>query len=146
LAGGILGLLQELSVDSIQAWDEGELPPGVIVGLREAGIQVTQIPDANIRIGLSGAPAGIAETGTLVVPGGPGRPQTASLLPEIHIAVLNSRDIQASLEEAFELGEIKDASMVSLITGPSRTADIEMTLSIGVHGPKEVFVFCVEES
>jgi L-lactate dehydrogenase complex protein LldF len=142
----LLGLLEELGVESIQAWDEKELPVGLINGLQEAGIQVSQSPDPDIRIGLTGATAGIAESGTLVVPGGKGRSQTASLLPEIHIAVINSSAILGNLTEALELGLNKDASMLSLITGPSRTADIEMTLSIGVHGPKEIFVFCLDES
>ncbi|NOH01683.1 MAG: LUD domain-containing protein [Chloroflexi bacterium] len=61
-----------------------------------------------------------------------------SLLPEIHIAVLKSTDILPSLPDAMPLVKGKNAVF---ITGPSRTADIEMTLSIGVHGPKEIHVF-----
>ena len=87
--------------------------------------------------------AGIAETGTLVIPGGAGRPLTASLLPGIHIAVLRAADILLSLEQAIRLPQVASAPATVLVTGPSRTGDIEMTLTIGVHGPKEVHVFIV---
>jgi L-lactate dehydrogenase complex protein LldG len=60
-------------------------------------------------------------------------------LPEIHIAVLKSSDIFPSLPDAMYL--VKNTSAAVFITGPSRTADIEMTLTIGVHGPKEIHVF-----
>jgi L-lactate dehydrogenase complex protein LldG len=79
-----------------------------------------------------------------VLPSGAGRPQTASLLPEVHIAILKAGDIYETLLEVLELRELHHASAVDLISGPSRTADIEMTLTIGVHGPREVHVFCVE--
>jgi L-lactate dehydrogenase complex protein LldG len=62
----------------------------------------------------------------------------ASLLPEIHIAVLKSMHILPSLPDAIHLAKGKNAVF---ITGPSRTADIEMTLTIGVHGPREIHVF-----
>jgi L-lactate dehydrogenase complex protein LldG len=63
------------------------------------------------------------------------------LLPEIHIAVIHSYQIVNSLEEAIQIKAVRDASATVLITGPSRTADIEMTLTIGVHGPKELVVY-----
>ena len=68
-----------------------------------------------------------------------GCPFNASLLPEIHIAILKSSDILPSLPDAMHL--VKNTSAAVFITGPSRTADIEMTLTIGVHGPKEIHVF-----
>jgi len=94
-------------------------------------------------VGLTGALAGIAATGSLVVPSGVGQPQTASLLPEMHLAVLRAADIVPDLAAALALPAVKQAAMTSIITGPSRTADIEMTLTIGVHGPKRVVVFLV---
>ena len=96
-----------------------------------------------LRAGLTGALVGIAETGTLVLPGGAGRPLTASLLPEIHFAVLRQEFIVGTLAEALRLPAIRKSSAVVLTTGPSRTADIEMTLTIGVHGPREVRVFII---
>jgi len=140
----ILELLQEQGVSSIQAWEKAELPAGLLETLRAAGIQVSHKPVPSIRVGLTGALAGVAETGTLVLPNGAGRPQTASLLPEVHIAILKAEDIHETLLEVLDLREVHQASAVDLISGPSRTADIEMTLTIGVHGPREVHVFCVE--
>jgi L-lactate dehydrogenase complex protein LldG len=106
------------------------------------GIEVSQDFDPQVQAGLSGALAAIAETGTLVLPSGAGRGQFVSLTPEIHIAVLDSRSIYQDLSQVLNLPELREASAISLISGPSRTADIEMTLTIGVHGPSQVRVFC----
>jgi L-lactate dehydrogenase complex protein LldF len=132
-----------LGIVAIQAWDEAYLPSGLIPALRAGGIQVQARPDPNLRAGLTGALAGIAETGTLVLPGGVGRPQTASLLPEYHFAVLRQADLVDTLAEAFRLPGLRDYPTLVLASGPSRTADIEMTLTIGVHGPREVRVFII---
>ena len=63
--------------------------------------------------------------------------------PEIHLAILRESTIQKNLAQALSLSEVQKAASVALISGPSRTADIEMTLTIGVHGPGEVWVFCI---
>ena len=99
--------------------------------------------DPEIRVGLTGALAGIAATGTLALPASPGCPGETSLLPEIHLAVLYEDQIYATLEEVLALEEMGSAPSAALISGPSRTADIEMTLTLGVHGPGEVVVFFV---
>jgi L-lactate dehydrogenase complex protein LldG len=70
---------------------------------------------------------------------------TASLLPEIHIAILREENIYQNLDQVLVRGEIKEASAAVVITGPSRTSDIEMTLTIGVHGPGELHVICLKE-
>ncbi len=101
-------------------------------------------PDPTIQVGITGALAGIAESGSLVLVGGEGRPLTASLLPDIHIAILRVSDLVPTLPDALRMPEILTASAAVIITGPSRTADIEMTLTIGVHGPKELHVFLIE--
>jgi len=64
-------------------------------------------------------------------------------LPEIHLAILHARHIHADLPQALKHPLLRAAATTVLISGPSRTADIEMTLTLGVHGPKEVFVFCL---
>lgn len=107
--------------------------------LRDAGILFTHLPDPSIRAGVTKAICGLADTGSVLEADGEGRPLHASLLPEIHIAVLNKKDILPSLPEAMYL--VKEKCAAVFITGPSRTADIEMTLTIGVHGPKEIHVF-----
>jgi L-lactate dehydrogenase complex protein LldF len=139
----VLSLLREREITAIQAWESSLLPDGLVENLVASGIEVGQKPHAGLKAGLTGTLAGVAETGTLVVPAGDGQPQTASLLPGIHIAVLRADNIYESLPQVLNLREVQDASSVAMISGPSRTADIEMTLTIGVHGPREVHVFCV---
>ncbi len=150
----IVAWLQREGITRVWAWDDAALPPEVVAALDAAGVvhPVAAFPltegdggEAEIpRVGLTGALAGIAATGSLVLPAGPGQPQTASLLPETHLAVLRAADIVPDLAAALALPAVKQAAMTSIITGPSRTADIEMTLTIGVHGPKRVVVFVVE--
>jgi L-lactate dehydrogenase complex protein LldF len=143
LAGKLLMELHSVGINALQAWDETFFPAGLIQALRDAGIQVQARPDPSLKAGLTGALAGIAETGTLVLPGGAGRPQTASLLPEVHFAVLRQADLVETLAQALRLPGLKEFPTIVLVSGPSRTADIEMTLTIGVHGPGEVRVFII---
>jgi L-lactate utilization protein LutC len=103
--------------------------------LRNAGIEVTYEADPQITVGVTKALVGLADTGSILEAD---EELLGSLLPEIHIAVLKSEDILPSLPDAMPLIQNKNAVV---ITGPSRTADIEMTLTIGVHGPKELHVF-----
>jgi L-lactate dehydrogenase complex protein LldF len=141
LTGKVVALLRERQVDRAQTWDQ--IPGLEETALAEAGISVQHEADENIKAGITGALAGIAETGTLVIPGGEGQPLTASLLPEIHIAVLRASDIEESLENVMERRKVENSPAVVLISGPSRTADIEMSLTIGVHGPGELHVFLI---
>lgn len=146
LPGRILDVLAAAQVREIQAWEEPHLPPGLIGSLQAAGIKVSHSYDPNIRAGLTGALAGIAESGSLALTAGAGRPSTASLLPEIHLAVLPRGRLYASLSEALHLPEARTAPSLVIISGPSRTADIEMTLTIGVHGPGELIVFLTDSN
>ncbi len=107
--------------------------------LQVAGIEFTHEPDPQILVGVTNAICGLADTGSVLIADGRGDPLKASLLPEVHIAILNSSDVLPSLPDAMPL--IKNTRAAVFITGPSRTADIEMTLTIGVHGPKEIHVF-----
>lgn len=109
--------------------------------LRKENIGFTYQPDPQILVGVTNAICGLADTGSILIVDGDGDPLKASLLPEIHMAILKKSVILPSLADAMSL--VKDKNAV-FITGPSRTADIEMTLTIGVHGPKEVHVFVVD--
>ncbi len=135
----LVEFLQTKNVGAVLMWDK---VTGVDEArLTEAGIRLVRSDDADVKVGITGATSAIAETGTLVIASGTGKPLTASLLPEIHIAVIKSSQIVQTLEEAMTLSEMKSASAIVLVSGPSRTADIEMTLTIGVHGPRELHVF-----
>lgn len=104
-----------------------------------------------VPVCISGANIGIAESATLVVRGGAGRGRLASLLAPVHIAVLRVPQLVRGLGEA--LAAVKerygpdvfaDSSSLTLISGPSRTADIELTLTLGVHGPREIHVVLID--
>jgi L-lactate utilization protein LutC len=100
----------------------------------------------NSDVGVTNAQAGIAETGTLVLDSSVERNRLVSLVPPVHVAILDALRIYATLGETLAAlqsgGELSPA--ITLITGPSRTADIELTLTIGVHGPQELYVIVSE--
>ena len=123
-------------------WDE--IPLLSAAGLLDHGITIQSPTGLDAQAGITGALAGIAETGTLVLSEGEGQALRASLVPEIHIAVLQVSQLVQTLEGALQQPEVSAAAASVLISGPSRTADIEMTLTIGVHGPRELHVFLVD--
>lgn len=96
---------------------------------------------AHIPVGLTGAEAALADTGTIVVRNKKGQSSLASLLPPVHVALLNETNLFPDMRSYFEeQGNIQDTSNLVFISGPSRTADIEQTLTLGVHGPRELIV------
>jgi L-lactate dehydrogenase complex protein LldG len=140
-------------------WDERHLPvPGIATALRNAGLTLLTQDPASVRssahrqllagaaVGLTGADAALAQTGSLVLASGPGRGRLASLLAPIHVALVRRAALIGSLPELIAARPelvTRGANFVC-ITGPSRTADIEHVLSRGVHGPKDVHVVFVD--
>ena len=135
--------------------------PGMTAALQARGLSIvdpdvpqaaaTRVPPrlaelAALSLGLTGADAGLAETGSVVLATGPGRPRMASLLVPVHVAVLRVDRLVDSISTLLATrGDLVAAgSNLVAITGPSRTADIEHTLSRGVHGPGEVHVILLE--
>lgn len=114
--------------------------------LADEGCEVAVLPSASdlfqFDVGITTAQAAIAETGTLVLEQGVERNRLISLLPPVHIAIVNYEDICATLGEAILRARplCETSRAITFITGPSRTADIELTLTVGVHGPKELYV------
>ena len=94
-------------------------------------------------VGITGADAAIAATGSVVLAHGPGRPRSASLLVEHHVALLPVDRIRSSLEEALRVVDWTATSNWVAITGPSRTGDIESILTLGVHGPRHLSVVLI---
>jgi L-lactate dehydrogenase complex protein LldG len=159
------GCLRQWQVSEVLSWEQAHLPvPGLLAALRKQGARVTSepLPTAEpdrsealarweqIKVGLTGAEAAFAETGTLAVQAGPGRPRLASLLVEKHVAFITPAQVYTSWADWLARGgkaagaeRLGEASNLTLISGPSRTADIEMTLTVGVHGPGEVVVVLV---
>jgi len=87
--------------------------------------------------------AGVAETGSIVCSSVQGRAVQASLLPSHHLAILPAEKIYATLDDFFQSLSGAPPTNLALITGPSRTADIELTLAIGVHGPERLDVLVI---
>jgi L-lactate dehydrogenase complex protein LldF len=141
----VFDTLKKLEISAILSWESKQIPNGLIEALLDRGITASEDFDPQVKVGISGALAAIAETGTLVLPSGVGRAQFVSLTPEIHLVVLKASAIYQNLTQILKLREVREASAIALISGPSRTADIEMTLTIGVHGPRQVHVFCLED-
>lgn len=125
--------------------DRIHLEPNVLdeSALQHDGITVSHAPDAAIRVGVTKAICGLADTGSILIADGEGDLLLASLLPRIHIAVLQASDILPTLTDAMHLPVAYQSTSSVVITGPSRTADIEMSLTIGMHGPGELLVFLV---
>jgi L-lactate dehydrogenase complex protein LldG len=98
------------------------------------------------RLGITGCFCAIAETGTLVMLSGADTPTGTTLLPDTHIAVVRRERIVAGMEEAFALIRTERAPMpraINMISGPSRTGDIEQTIVLGAHGPYRVHILVV---
>jgi L-lactate dehydrogenase complex protein LldG len=136
----------------VMGWAFTHLPlPGLAEVLVEKGIQVSVERDAGVRVGLTGADAALAATGSLILQTGPGKPRIASLLPLVHIAVIQQSQILPDLEAwvAVQRRQGVDAfqaiSSAMIISGPSRTADIAKQLILGMHGPRELHIFVLAE-
>jgi L-lactate dehydrogenase complex protein LldG len=158
----------ERQMRKVVAWPGTALGLDVTAPLAARGLETAAMPGAEVGavererlravaaaadLGVTGADVAIAETGTLVVVSGAGRPRSTSLLPACHVAVF---DREALVESLLQMGLVLEAwheggepawrgASINFITGPSRTADIELTLTRGVHGPKEVHAVFVEQ-
>ncbi len=156
-----LNLLRESCPSrEILAWDGSEFPvPELGNALQKSGFVRldTNLPDdrelRRLRLaelgrasaGLTGAQAGLADSGSLALLSGPKRPRLSSLLPPLHIAILSTQVIYSGMAAYFEAHpkDVLQASNLVFITGPSRTADIEQNLTMGVHGPRELATIVV---
>ena len=157
----------EVGARRLVAWPAEELGVPIALELGAAGIAVESMPRtvpddaerarlraqvASADLGVTGADLAVAENGTLVLVSAAGRPRSTSLLPPCHVAIFDSTALVESLEqvgralEAWHEGAPppERGAVINFITGPSRTADIELTLTRGVHGPKEIHAIFVE--
>ena len=158
----------ERAMRRVIAWHGDALGLDVVGPLAAGGLDASAAPAAEVPaeerarcralaaaadLGVTGVDLAIAETGTMVVVSGAGRPRSASLLPACHVAVFDREALVTTLLQA---GLVLEAwhegtapatrgASINFVTGPSRTADIELTLTRGVHGPKEVHALFVEQ-
>ncbi|MBL8843150.1 MAG: LUD domain-containing protein [Planctomycetes bacterium] len=125
------------------AWPDATLPPAVAARLAQlpAGqrldLAAPRAALATAEVGLTAVDAAIAETGSLLLIAAHDRPRTPSLLPPLHVAIVRGSDLVPTLRAALAKlrHALPSAAALHRITGPSRTADIELQLTLGVHGP-----------
>ena len=127
-------------------WLEGLPWENVPLLERRAGVA-----RAEDLVGLTGAFAGIAETGTLMLTSGPESPSTLTMLPETHVVVLRASQVVGAMEDGWEALRNRQGAgnmprTAIFITGPSRTADIELQMYLGAHGPRRLHVILVDDS
>ncbi len=159
----LLALCEEIAVREYLAWDDPFLPlPDLNRRLHERGFnrgenelpvdeaarQAAQEQLAGAQIGITGALGGLAETGSVALHCGPGRGRLASLLPPVHVALLRADQLFPTMAHFIQAhpAALQEASSFVFITGPSRTADIEQTLTLGVHGPKNLHVILIQQT
>jgi L-lactate dehydrogenase complex protein LldG len=115
-----------------------------------AGLAIEPRPTSGQdRLGVTGCFCGIAETGTLVLLAGADTPTATALLPDTHVAVLPAERIVAGMEEAFALMRRERGAVpraINMISGPSRTGDIEQTIVLGAHGPFRLHILLIDPS
>jgi len=136
---------------TILSWDFKHIPlPKLAHELAVQGIKVAESPTQDgVRVGITGADALLAGTGSLVVCSGAGKPRATSLLPDVHIAVARASQLVADFETwtAQQKSSGQSAYRVPantvIISGPSKTADIAQELIKGAHGPRVVHLFIV---
>ncbi len=136
---------------AVLAHDLGDWRPLVAAALAEAGVVVAETREpaimAGIHAGVSRSSLAVAETGSVLVANNDLGERLVTMLPDYHVVMVQSESLVSTLEEAMErIAQLASGSegelihYVSLVTGPSRSADIEQRLTIGVHGPKELHI------
>lgn len=121
---------------------------GVAESLRRLGVEIAA-PNADKHLlatcdlGVTETDFALPETGTLGLLSSSEKPRAVSLLPRVHLALVSAQALRADLRQVFD--EAAKHPYLIFITGPSRTADIELTVTLGVHGPKALYTWILEE-
>jgi L-lactate dehydrogenase complex protein LldG len=141
-------LIQEQGIHRATVWETPYLRQlGITEILNSLGVELIS-PNADKHdmalcdLGVTEADYLLPETGTLVLCSSKLKPRAVSLLPRIHLAIVRPEMLRADMHQVF--AEAKDGNYLLFITGPSRTADIELTVTLGVHGPKNLYVWMLE--
>lgn len=149
IADALKILVSEQNIQKATIWDTPYLKQlGITDSLRSLGVELIS-PNANKHdmalcdLGITEADYLLPETGTLVLRSSVEKPRGVSLLPRVHLAMIRPEMLRADMHQVF--AEAKDTHYLVFITGPSRTADIELTVTLGVHGPKNLYVWMIGE-
>jgi L-lactate dehydrogenase complex protein LldG len=153
----VIGIVTGHNATSFMAWDE--LPaPGVTSALQAAGVERVDhfVPSGSriehnlgyrdVDVGITGAEVALAESGSIVLVHGEGRPRMASLVPDVHIVLLEIGRLDRTLAHWAQQNPtlVTETTNLVLVTGPSRTGDIEQQLNLGVHGPRHVHIVMIK--
>jgi L-lactate dehydrogenase complex protein LldG len=143
--GALAKLVAGQSIHKATVWETPLLNELDVAGhLRKLGVELVS-PNADKNemagcdLGITEADHLLPETGTLVLKSSAEKPRGVSLLPRIHLAIVTPDLLRADLHQVF--AKEKNGHYMVFITGPSRTADIELTVTLGVHGPKNLYVW-----
>lgn len=141
-------LVEEHGVRKATAWETPYLRRlGITEILNSLGVELVP-PNASKHdmalcdLGITEADYLLPETGTLVLRSSAEKPRGVSLLPPIHLAIVRPELLRADMHQVF--AEAKDEHYLVFITGPSRTADIELNVTLGVHGPRNLYVWMMD--
>ncbi len=149
----LLQFVKDANVNKVVAADSLlQQAAGINDAIKSLGINVYSKPSEiaihaeTADIGISGVEFGIAEAGSVCQDASSIESRLVSTLPPIHVVFFNSTNIVPGIEDAMNiLSETYDRGYISFITGPSRTADIERVLTVGVHGPSRLIIIAVDE-
>jgi len=142
-------LIEEQNIHKATVWETPHLRQlGITEILNSLSVELVS-PNADKHdmtlcdLGITEADYLLPETGTLVLRSSAEKPRAVSLLPRVHLAIVRPEMLRADMHHVF--AEAKDSYYLVFITGPSRTADIELTVTLGVHGPKSLYVWMIGE-
>ena len=147
----LITLIKEKELKSFSIWESEYLKEiNLKQNIKSVGLKLIAAKNkdriANSEIGITDVDYAIADTGTLVLLTNKNQPRSISLLPPIHLAIVRKENLVRNIKDLFiilksKLKDVEDiTTCMTFVTGPSRTADIELNLTLGVHGPKELFV------
>ena len=149
IVDALKALVTEQNIQKATVWNTSHLKQlGVADSLRFLGVDLVS-PNANKHemalcdLGVTEADYLLPETGTMVLRSSAEKSRAVSLLPRVHLAIVRPEMLRADMHQVF--AEAKDSHYLVFITGPSRTADIELTVTLGVHGPKNLYVWMMKE-
>jgi len=147
-ADSLKSLVAEKNIHRATVWNTQFLNQfGIANTLASLGVELVP-PNADKRamarcdLGVTEADFILPETGTIVLRSSAEKPRGVSLLPRIHLVIVTPSAVRADMHQVF--AEAKNSHYLVFITGPSRTADIELTTTLGVHGPRDLYVWVME--
>ena len=149
IESALKSLVSEQNIRTATVWDTPGLNQLQVTSyLSSFGVELVS-PNADKHeiaqcdVGITEADFLLPETGTLVLKSSYENPRAVSLLPRLHLAIVRPEMLRADMHQVF--AEARNSHYLVFITGPSRTADIELTVTLGVHGPKNLFVWMMKE-